>query len=447
MQLGSFSTQKVISSGFANEIITPNVGLQLAGFLGERKAIGTHDDLKVRVFYMSLSNKKHLLLIVFDLLEVPREFSSKIKATLTKKFGIEEDKIIISATHTHSGPEIREFSFKVDKGSDELQFENGEKLIEFLKEKSIYAVSKAIKKSTPGQLEFGSFLMKNKICGNRREQEDPQKVEVKFLLFKGHDGKKALIYNLGCHPTVLHESNVLYSADFPGAVEKHLLDSIKNLEFVMFINGAAGDMSTRFYRKASDFDEVKRIGTILANEIVNNINNTEQVLNENFTLESAIRSIRLNLKEPMPPEIIAGLEQKASTDLEKARANNPVDLRKYEARLEGIKFLKLSSDFLNKNRTINSVLQLIKIGNVAFVSIPGELFSSLGHKIELELSPLKVILVGYANDYIGYILDEESYEKNEYESFTTFLAKGEGERIINEIVSMKDMLTFKEKNQ
>ncbi|PMP82154.1 MAG: hypothetical protein C0175_04110 [Caldisericum exile] len=49
---------------------------------------------------------------------------------------------------------------------------------------------------------------------------------------------------------------------------------------------------------------------------------------------------------------------------------------------------------------------------------------------------MKVFVIGYANDYVGYILDEESYEKNEYESFITFLSKGEGERIVDSIVTL-----------
>lgn len=101
-----------------------------------------------------------------------------------------------------------------------------------------------------------------------------------------------------------------------------------------------------------------------------------------------------------------------------------------------MKFLGLASRFLEKNRKIETVLQLVKIDELAFACIPGELFSLLGHKIEQYLAPLKVFVIGYANDYVGYILDEESYEKNEYESFTTFLSKGEEERIVDSIVTL-----------
>jgi len=441
MQLSNFSETQTVRCGFASEVITLQPGLQLGGFLGERKAIGTHDDLKVRSFYLEISNKKRILFVVFDLLEVPFNLSQRIKSKLKEEFDIDEDQVFVAAIHTHSGPDLSKFGKKLEidvtSGNKSTEEEN---LLDLLVEKSFAAASTAISNKKTGTLKFGSFLMKEPVCGNRREKKDNEKVEVKLLLFTADSGEEALIYNFGCHPTVLHESNLMYSADFPGAVERNLIESIENLKFVMFINGAAGDISTRFYRKTSSYEEVERIGAILAKEIKENISNLQEVLKKGEDYYSKVIKIKLKFREPMPDGIVKTLQQKALEDLENAKKTGKDNLRIYQSRIEGLKFLQAASNLLKKNREIETILQLAILGELAFVGIPGELFFSLGNMIEKELSPLKVFLVGYSNDYIGYILDEASYTKGEYESYTTFLEKGEGEKIVEKLLELKSKL-------
>jgi hypothetical protein len=77
-----------------------------------------------------------------------------------------------------------------------------------------------------------------------------------------------VVYNLDGHSTVLHEENRLYSADFPGFAASIMPLFEPFVTMSVFLNGAAGDMSTRFYRQSSDFAEVERIGTIVAESVV-----------------------------------------------------------------------------------------------------------------------------------------------------------------------------------
>jgi len=48
----------MIKYGYSQRTITPSMGIQMAGFLGERKAEGVHDDLYAKALFWNLPNTK-----------------------------------------------------------------------------------------------------------------------------------------------------------------------------------------------------------------------------------------------------------------------------------------------------------------------------------------------------------------------------------------------------
>ena len=82
------------------------------------------------------------------------------------------------------------------------------------------------------------------------------------LHFQRTDGKQILLYNYACHPTVLNQENLLITADFPYAAERCL-----NYDMVMFINSNAGDISTRFTRRSSSFQQAEAYGPVIADAV------------------------------------------------------------------------------------------------------------------------------------------------------------------------------------
>lgn len=83
------------------------------------------------------------------------------------------------------------------------------------------------------------------------------------------------------------------------------------------------------------------------------------------------------------------------------------------------------------------------IGDIALVGIPGELFTSLGIDIKRR-SPFRyTYIVSLANDWIGYIPDEEGFRLGGYQVWTgfhSFAEKGTGEAIVDEVVRLLTML-------
>jgi len=84
-------------------------------------------------------------------------------------------------------------------------------------------------------------------------------------------------------------------------------------------------------------------------------------------------------------------------------------------------------------------LQTIRLGDVALVGVPGELFASLGLEIRRR-SPFRwTYVIGLANDTIGYIGDFEAYRLGGYQLWAgqhSPSAPGTGEALVEQAVAM-----------
>ena len=89
-------------------------------------------------------------------------------------------------------------------------------------------------------------------------------------------------------------------------------------------------------------------------------------------------------------------------------------------------------------RTLSGIRQLhlpvtvFRFCGLDFVTIPGELFSTL--------QPKGVSVIGYANGYYRYLCDENAYEAGYYEALAAIIARGESEKLMAEIAQKLEQL-------
>jgi neutral ceramidase len=82
-------------------------------------------------------------------------------------------------------------------------------------------------------------------------------------------------------------------------------------------------------------------------------------------------------------------------------------------------------------------VQVIALGNeVAWVSLPGEIFTELGLAIKLDSPFPHTIIAELANGSIGYIPSRRAYEQGNYEVVSARCAQGSGERLVDAAVKM-----------
>jgi len=60
----------MIKYGYSQRTITPPLGIQMAGFLGQRKAEGVHDDLYAKALYLEFAEHQKFFLIALDTLAI-----------------------------------------------------------------------------------------------------------------------------------------------------------------------------------------------------------------------------------------------------------------------------------------------------------------------------------------------------------------------------------------
>ena len=92
-------------AGAASVDITPSLGCHLCGYFTDRVADNIHDPLHAKAIALR-SGETTLGLVVCDVIDVPVEVVAAAKGRIQELTGIPPSHILISATHTHTGPSI-----------------------------------------------------------------------------------------------------------------------------------------------------------------------------------------------------------------------------------------------------------------------------------------------------------------------------------------------------
>ena len=91
--------------GAAAVPITPPAGIPMAGYYSERGAQGVHDDLHARAIVIEAGGHSAAL-VVLDLITTPRELVEQAHREIERTTHLRGVNVMISATHTHTGPVV-----------------------------------------------------------------------------------------------------------------------------------------------------------------------------------------------------------------------------------------------------------------------------------------------------------------------------------------------------
>jgi hypothetical protein len=268
----------------------------------------------------------------------------------------------------------------------------------------------------PAQLGVGTGSLEGIGLNRDDPHNGPLDKEVVVLLVQDEGGKPlAVVMNYGCHPTVLGYQNLLLSADYPGAARSTLRQIYPDTVF-LYTNGASGDVSTRFTRRDQSFAEVERMGRLLAGETLKVMQTTKA--QPEAKLGSRLTQLEFRFRQ-FPPSNVAQRElERLQSELEvlKAAQASHGEIRQAITRVEGATGQILLAKELAGRATFGSHLQLIEIGELALLSVPGEPFTSTVLEIKKQSPYLHTAVVSYANDYLGYFPDAASVARGDYEA-------------------------------
>lgn len=413
----------MVTIGFDRQCITPKLPIPLRGYAGSRIATQIHDDLFARCLAMEQDGVRYLL-VQCDLIGVD---DSVLNKTLEKleDLNIEKEHLTIVATHTHAGP-----GGTVDTSKE--PFSNLQNIfgapnpeyLDFLTERIALAARNSFEDLKDCELTVARGLVKD-VGTERHDPALSGDDSLLVFLFTRSDGKKLLLYNYACHPTVTGPENVMITADFPYGVERDL-----DYDLVMFVNSNAGNISTRFTRKSSSFEQIEIYKELIIGAIENALK--APVYQGIFDTVSMNRyPITLPIKKVRSVEA----EQAALEDYERqlaasaAAGKDAITLRLLSTYVEGAKIAVGLAETLQGIQSINAHFTIMRLQNLTIAVVPGELFSTLG--VPLKKDGIEVF--GYGNGYYLYIADEHSYDEMVYEAMSSPFERGVGEFLVNEI--------------
>jgi hypothetical protein len=184
-------------AGTARGDITPRDPIGMGGY-GQRAgrlSEGVHDPLYAKVLYLQ-ANGKRIIFITTDLLCIPDAIYHAVVDSLVQMDLAKEEEVCISASHTHSGPEMKD-NLVVAKIADSYN----EKLVEQI----LSACKVAAENLIPAEITLATgradFLF------NRRQRRKNGLVDDRVLAMQIRDKKSrkalAVLFGVGDRKSVV----------------------------------------------------------------------------------------------------------------------------------------------------------------------------------------------------------------------------------------------------
>lgn len=390
--------------------ITPPVGTGFDGYAARQgNSLGIHDPLLGQLLLIQ-SGKSKMVLICLDLLGTGLDFTQQVRDGIAQAIEVPVDSTMVTCSHTHSGAAG---FLPYHPGITSFQDPDLQRLVA---RKLVGAAIWANQLLQPAYLGVSH----GSVAGIGLNRNDPEgglvDQEVIVMRVDNEDGKPiAVMMNYGCHPTVLGFQNLFFSADFPGAA-RSTLRQIYDETIFLFTNGASGDVSTRFTRRDQSFSEVERMGRLLAGEVLKIMQ--EIKTQPEVELNAATSTVELKFRPfPSPEDAQAELEG-FQADLEslKARGASHGDIRRAITRVEGATGQVIMVKEIAGRSSNISQMQMLSIGDLGLVGIPGEPFTHTVLDIKQGSPKPLTGVISYANDYQGYFPDALSIEAGSYEA-------------------------------
>lgn len=398
--------------------ITPKEACYLGGYaMRTQKSKGVLSPLNCSVLALEIDNTG-MIFCSIDLLMVPGELAGSIKQKINAKYNIEPSNITIAAIHTHAAPEVR--SARLPDSNDNEGF--WERYSAELEQNILNTVDKCFKHGLKEVTASYSKVNINGFYGNRNGIDKPEDNDIVTIKLEDAAGNVlGAAVNISCHPTVLGAENLMVSSDLLGYIAKAVKDRYGVLPVIM--QGAAGDMSNRHYRKGHDSAELERTGSGIVKQMFEG---------ESFTA--------LNLKAPEIEEYVYETQYEIDSEaLENLRlktlaeAENAKGYDERKILLSGVAALEMK--LKNPHISVNFKAYIIRMGDLEIIKHSGEMFSRFGRQIKAESRAKLPVIWGYADDYSGYMTNMEEYGIT-YESMMSPLPKGAAEKITQDLCKL-----------
>jgi hypothetical protein len=256
-----------------------------------------------------------------------------------------------------------------------------------------------------------------------------------------------LLVNFGLHPAIVAGTTI--GADFPASLEagvqRLLGQGQPGRPVVVFANAPCGDVNhvdVAHRRAQSGLVEAARVGTILAAEVIRGACRLEPDLElpagpagGHPAVRGGRQPVELSLRRPTPEQVAwartaaeGRMSMVPDKGLEVVEAHRILALAPAAPAASGTAGASASSW---RGDTRTTEVQALTVGDdLAIVGLPGEVFVELGLDLRRRSPFRNTLVLGLANDAIGYVPTARAYDEGGYEPTASRFRPGSGERLV-----------------
>ena len=385
--------------------ITPPVGIEMGGFHrtpgNERRIQGIRQPTEARALVLRRGEWEAAILSL-DLAAVSAEAARRIQERVQQQTGILAGNVRVSVTHTHSMPA---FCYLRQWGAIPLEFAAA------VEQKAVEAVQRAQADLAPASLAIGKsravggnfnrttkdFRTDEQFDDQARDDRRWLDTQVHVLHFERAAGKGSLLwYHFSAHPVCYADEQA--GPDWPGIVAAKLRE--KHALTAAYLQGHAGDVNP------GDGDPWRGDADKTAAAVYQAV---EQAWAARRPVDTSLlhcQSVSFGL--PLNLNLFKQWLERYGQDPSQCTTGEWVDSG-------------FAQDWYQANvrRDVTSPvlpisLSILRIGDLALVFHPSELYSYYGLSIQRGSPLAHTIVVGYTDGIVGYLTDPAAYVSNEY---------------------------------
>jgi hypothetical protein len=394
-------------------------------------ARGAHDPLHARALVLE-SGGVTIAIAVVDCLNLPQKVADEAKARATERCGIPRDRMLLCATHTHSGPPIRS-----DPGADPAGA---------YREHFIAGIADAVVRARaalqpaaaghaahplpeevfnrrwylkPGKMPLNPFGEIDRVKMNPGTSADvldrpagPTDPDLTILSLQDAERRPlALLASYSLH-YVGHTPAGLMSADYFGEFARLMPFRLRAGEdFVaMMANGTSGDINNIPFLvnrpPREPFEQVRIVARRAADAAWFAFDTIERHRTD-VRLAMVERRITLQRRKPTAERMAWARGVLAVTD-EAQRAELPRHAETYARRVLAL---------ADTPETLTVPLQALRIGDLAICAIPFETLVEIGLELKRRSPFARTMVIGLANGSHGYLPTPEQHGLGGYETW------------------------------
>jgi hypothetical protein len=436
---GSAALAGELRVGTAAIKITPPLGIPLAGYYSLRGSEGVLDDLYAKAAVLD-DGQTQAAMVVCDLVTVPRAVVLEARQRIEQKTGMPGGHVMISATHTHTGPVLTRGAARDDfdgAGSEPVRRYTAE-----LPAKIAQAVVEARQRLVPVRASFASghddrlafvrrFWMKDGTVGWNPGKNNPNIIrpvspidpEVGVVYFQTAEARPVLTYvNYALHPDTT--GGLKFWPDYPGVLARRLAEYKGPEMLTLFANGACGNINhinVQWPDRQHGPEEAIRLGTILAGDVLKTYMDLQPAAAGPLRVKSEVVAL------PLPPV----------TEKDVAEAREVVRRGRKAKFLEQVQAYKVLDIAGRHGKPWEAEVQVLTLGpDLAWVALSGEVFVELGLSIKTASPFRQTHIVELANGSFSYIPNRSAYAEGNYEVVSARCAEGSGEIMVSAALRM-----------